>query len=74
MPSMEQIWRDHPRQWLAVKVTEEDPQTHTAKAGEVVAEAEGYDEIWDKVASLKVKELFVFFSGPPLKEGYVAAF
>ena len=74
MPSMEQIRQAHPRQWLAVEVTEEDPETHQAKTGEVVATARTRDDIWEKTRDYKGDDLYILFTGPALPEGYIAGF
>ncbi len=74
MPTLEAIRQSHPEEWLAVEVTETDPDSREPAAGRVLTHAATRDEIWAQVRQWKHRDIFVFFNGPPLPEGYAAAF
>ncbi len=74
MPTLKKLHRTYPGQWLAMKVTEEEPVNREPLAGEVVARAQSREAIWEKVHDIPGNDLYVFFTGPLIQEGYVAAF
>lgn len=70
MADIQEIIKKYPGEWVAIEVTKEldgEPM-----AGELVYHSTKRDEVWQKTRARK--RLYITFSGPPLKEGYAAAF
>ena len=74
MPTLEAIRQSSPEQWLAVEVTETDSNSREPVAGRVLTHATTREDIWARVRQWKDRDIFVFYNGPPLPEGYAAAF
>ena len=67
---IQELVRQHPGEWLAIQVSRE--REGQPEAGELVYHSPDKDEVWRKTA--KRPRLFILYAGPPLKEGYAAAF
>lgn len=70
MHLIEELIRRYPGEWLAIEVKIEDGGQ--PKAGDLIYHAQNREEVW-----LKTKDrerLYIFYAGPPLKEGFAAAF
>ncbi len=70
MPTIEELVRKHKGEWLAIEVTEE--LQGIPIAGELVYHSPRRKEVWQKTKDYK--RLLITYAGPPLKEGYAAAF
>ncbi len=69
---IEQIRKEHPDQWVAVKVTEEkDGET---VAGELLAAADSSNKIWQKIKLSPDYVTYVFHTNGPIKKGYAVMF
>jgi len=70
MHSIQELIEQHPDEWLAIDVKAEEGGR--PKAGALVYHAKDRDEVWRKTKRLR--RLYIVYAGPPLKEGYAAAF
>lgn len=70
MPAIEELIRKHKGEWLAIEVTEE--LEGVPVAGELVYHSPRRKEVWEKTRDRQ--RLYITYAGPPLKEGYAAAF
>jgi len=68
--TIQQLIEHYPDEWLAIAVTAE--AGGRPKSGRLVCHAKDPEEVWRRTRSRK--RLFIVFAGPPLKEGYAAAF
>lgn len=70
MPRIESLMKQHANEWLAIQVT----KYHDGQPleGELVYHSPHRDEVWEKTKDKK--KLYIAYAGPPLKEGYAAAF
>ena len=59
-------------EWLAIRVTKE--KDGRAIEGELIDSCKDKKEIWRRVIKIKEKGIYITYGGPPLKEGYAAAF
>lgn len=59
-------------EWLAIRVTKE--KDGRAIEGELIDSCKDKKEIWGRVIKIKEKGIYITYGGPPLKEGYAAAF
>lgn len=60
----------HQGEWLAIEVTEEaDGQP---SEGKLIYHSPVREEVWEKTRERK--RLYITYAGPPLKEGFAAAF
>lgn len=70
MPAIQELLKEHPEEWLAIEVTEEqDGQPH---AGKLIYHARDREEVWQKTKDRR--RLYITYAGPALKKGYAAAF
>jgi len=70
MPKVEDLLKQYPGEWLAIEVTEFSEGQPLR--GELIYHSATRKEVWEKT---KEKErLYIVYAGPPLKEGYAAAF
>lgn len=72
MTSIQEICREYPDQWVAVKVTEE--QDHEPVAGKLLAVANTSQELHSKIRLSHDYVTAVFFTGDPLGEGQAVLF
>lgn len=70
--SVQRLKEKYEGEWLAIEVTKEI--NGEPLEGELVARSRDRDQIWDKAPVSKEKPIYIVFAGPPLKEGYAAAF
>jgi len=67
-----ELVRKHPGEWLAVRVTKEE--NFEPVEGELLFHTPQREELYKNLTLKKGERVAVFFAGPPLKEGYYAAF
>lgn len=70
MPTIEELKEQHQNEWLAIDVTQS--RDGEPLEGELVYHSAHRDEVWEKTKDQE--KLYITFAGPPLKEGYAAAF
>ncbi len=68
--SVRQLIARYPGEWLAIELKAEEEGR--PKAGRVVCHAKDRDAVWRKTKSRR--RLYIVYAGPPLQEGYAAAF
>jgi len=71
--SISDLEKKYKDEWLAIEVTKKDEQGKSLR-GELITHSKDKDEVLDKVQLKKGKDVLIIFSGPILKEGYVAMF
>lgn len=75
MPTIQELKRDHPGEWLAIEVTHEGPQG--PEKGELLGHAHLPEEALrgakDRRRTARGR-VYLTFAGPILPEGYAAAF
>ncbi len=59
-------------EWLAIKVTK--VKNGRSVEGELIAHCKGQKDIWKKASEGGEKGIYITYAGPPLEEGYAAAF
>jgi len=59
-------------EWLAIKVSK--VKNGRSVEGELIAHCKDQKEIWKKAKKGKEKGIYITYAGPPLEEGYAAAF
>jgi hypothetical protein len=72
MARIAEIKRRYRGEWLAIAVTKE--ANGEAVEGKLLLHSRNRDEVWRKVRLSRKTEVYVSFAGPPLEEGYAAAF
>ena len=72
MAKIEKLKMKYKGEWLAIEVTKEIQGEATE--GKLILHSKIREEIWKNVKLSKEKEIYVTFAGPPLEEGYAAAF
>ncbi|MFQ5864235.1 MAG: hypothetical protein ACE5IW_03295 [bacterium] len=72
MAKIEQLKKKYEGQWLAIEVTKE--KNGEATEGELILHTANREELWKKVPPSKDKIIYITYAGPPLEEGYAAAF
>ena len=72
MARIAEIKKRYSGEWLAIAVTKE--AKGEAVEGKLLLHSRNRDEVWSKVKLSKKIEVYVTFAGPPLEEGYAAAF
>jgi len=70
VPRIEELIAEHEGEWLAIEVTKEE--NGHPKEGILVYHSPVREEVWEKTRERK--RLYIVYAGPPLKEGYAAAF
>jgi len=70
MSRIEALIAEYEGEWLAIEVTEEE--NDQPKEGELVYHSPTREEVWERTGERK--RLYIIYAGPPLKEGYAAAF
>jgi len=70
MAKIHELIQKYPNEWLAIEVTQE--LQGIPLAGELVYHSRRRKEVWEKTKDYK--RLLITYAGPPLKEGYAAAF
>ncbi|MBI3460646.1 hypothetical protein HY009_06940 [Candidatus Acetothermia bacterium] len=70
MAKIEELLKKYPGEWLAIEVTDEVEGVPVA--GELICHSSHRAEVWRKTQAKK--RVYVTYAGPPLKEGYAAAF
>ena len=72
MAKIEKLKKKYKGEWLAIEVTKEEGGE--AIEGKLILHSKIREEIWKNISLSKEKEIYVTFAGPPLEEGYAAAF
>jgi hypothetical protein len=67
---VQELIQQYPGEWLAIDVKNETGGR--PKAGRLVCHARDRDAVWRKTKSRR--RLYIVYAGPPLQEGYAAAF
>jgi len=70
MRTIQELIEQYPDEWLAIDV--KDEEEGRPKTGRLVYHTKDRDEVWRKTKSRR--RLYIVYAGPPLKEGYIAAF
>lgn len=70
MPSIQELIEEHPEEWLAIQVTEEEDGQPAA--GQLIYHSTDREDVWQKTKDHK--RVYIVYAGPPLKEGHAAAF
>jgi hypothetical protein len=72
MAKIEKLKQKYKGEWLAIEVTKEE--NGISIEGKLVLHTPDREELWKKVPIYKDREIYVTYAGPPLDEGYAAAF
>ena len=72
MANIEKLKQKYKGEWLAIEITKEEEGEATE--GKLILHSKNRDEIWKNIRLSTEKEIYVTFAGPPLEEGYAAAF
>lgn len=70
MRAIQELIEKYPEEWLAIEVETED--AGQPRAGKLVYHAKDRDKVWKETRGRR--RLYILYAGPPLKEGYAAAF
>jgi len=72
MAKIAELKKKYKGEWLAIAVTR--VSNGEAVEGKLLLHSPDRDEVWSKVRLSRKTEVYVSFAGPPLEEGYAAAF
>ncbi len=67
---IEELKEQYKDEWLAIEVTKEENTTPVE--GKLICHSSEREEVWNKTKDMQ--RVYIFYAGPPLKEGYAAAF
>ena len=70
--TIEEIEKRHIDEWVAVEVTAKEKGEPVK--GKVLFHSKNKKEVWANVPPSKGKEIYIFYTGEPIEEGYIAAF
>ena len=72
MAKIKDLKKKYKGEWLAIEVTREEGGE--AVEGKLLLHTLDRKKMWKKVPQRKDKVIYVTYAGPPLEEGYAAAF
>jgi len=72
MAKIAELKKEYKGEWLAIAVSK--VTNGEAVEGKLLLHSPDRDEVWSKVRLSRKVEIYVTFAGPPLEEGYAAAF
>lgn len=71
METIQQLKDAHKGEWLAIAVVRESEAG--SEEGELVYHSRDRNDVWKRIKGDR-RKIYVTYSGPPLDEGYAAAF
>jgi len=72
MAKIEKLKKKYKGEWLAIEVTKEE--NGVSIEGNLILHTADRDKLWKEVPLWKDRAIYVTYAGPPLDEGYAAAF
>ena len=71
MATIQQLTEAHKGEWLAIAVLRDSPSG--PQDGELLYHSTDRDDVWKRIKGDR-RRVYVTYGGPPLEEGYAAAF
>jgi len=72
MAKIEKLKKKYEGEWLAIEVTKEE--NGVSIEGKLILHTPDREKLWKQVPIYKDRVIYVTYAGPPLDEGYAAAF
>ena len=72
MARIEEFKKKYKGEWLAIEVTREEKGRSVE--GKLVLHTPDREKLWKEIPQSRERMIYVTYAGPPLEEGYAAAF